>query len=484
MAYQPETDNDGVIKPGLYATPTRNLIENKGLLTGKGMLYAGTGTSKEFVCGVNEDKTDKKILVPVTTAINPSGASEGSVLIKKSTEDGGWIVDKIGNNNITNRAITGDKLAENFTYITSDTSSFCLQDSSNNSTPRLLFVESNNHASVALQADLKSQELEGKSYTLTLPNENGTVATKEQIESGEIVAKGARIAQYASEDTSKGTIEERLTSLGFRTGSLEILADNSGRKPSVDLNLIRKEGNVVTIYYSGEEGRASLDSSSLRQNIVGKIPSEFWPSTASIQRITELSSVASNLSLLKFNNEWYLQSSSTTANIDEIFAYNLKQESSIDEIQLEYLPEISVPEGVEKTVVTRSLANATDWDLIENIPYVLNANSNNVVVSYDKDTSQKHNAYSGTVPDSTYDTSAYTGSGFFLAGAGSPAGYYADLYVKWNKTNKTVTYILSKYNKIDGTILTPTKEGVATAKLSAFATNAKTLYLRGWHIFV
>ncbi len=100
MAYQPEGDNNGVISPGLYATPMRNLTENKGLLTGKGMLYAGTGTNKEFVCGTNEDGTDKKITVPVTTAISPSGADEGSVLIKDSSKTGGWKVDKIGKDNI------------------------------------------------------------------------------------------------------------------------------------------------------------------------------------------------------------------------------------------------------------------------------------------------------------------------------------------------------------------------------------------------
>lgn len=443
MAYKPEEDNAGVISPNLYATPMRNLTENKGLLHKKGMLYAGTGTSKEFVCGVNEDKTDKKILVPVTTAINPSGASEGSVLIKKSTEDGGWIVDKIDANSLKDSAVIAAKLGSDIVNTTS---------------------QSANGITVTLQQNATTKKLD-------------IGLTSDRV----INATNATYAQYASEDTSKGTIEERLTSLGFKTGSLEILADNSGRKPSVDLNLIRKEGNVVTIYYSGEHGRVIIGSNST----IGKIPSEFWPSTElPANQIIALTSVASKLFLTKFNNEWYLSNSSDAADINEIFAYNLKQESSIDEIQLEYLPEISVPEGVDKTVVTRSLANATDWDLIENIPYVLKANSNNVVVSYDKDTSQKHNAYSGTVPDSTYDTSAYTGSGFHLASAGSPAGYYADLYVKWNKTNKTVTYILSKYNKIDSTILTPTTEGVATAKLSAFATNAKTLYLRGWNIFV
>lgn len=431
-----EKVTNSVIPNGTEAKVMRNLIENKGLLKGKGKLYAGT-----------DDTTSTG--APVTTAIDPSGASDGSVLIKKSTEDGGWTVDKINADNLYDNAVTTQKIQDG-QVIAAKLGSDIVNTTS----------KSANGITVTLQQNATTKKLD-----IGLTSDKVTNAT---------------YAQYASEDTSKGTIEERLTSLGFKTGSLEILADDSGRKPSVNLNLIRKEGNVVAVYYSGEKGRASLDSSSLRQNIVGKIPSEFWPSTTPTQRVTELSSAASDLSLLKFNNEWYLQSSSTTADISEIFAYNLKQEPSIDEIQLEYLPEISVPEGVDKTVVTRSLANATDWDLIENIPYVLNANSNNVVVSYDKDTSQTHKEYYGVVPDSTYDTSTYNNSGFLLASRGNISGYNTSLHVVWDKTNRTVSYILSKYNRLNATT-----EGVATAKLSAFAGDGtKTLSLRGWNIFV
>ena len=187
-----------IIEPNLNATLMRNQMETKNELSAKGSLYVGTGdtTPVEYI---GTDGATAITDVPVTTHIAPNGKTDdGKVLIADSAKPEGWKIDKIGNDNITNGTITGDKLAENFTYITSDTSSFCLQDSSNNSTPRLSFVESNNHASVALQADLKSQELEGESYTLKLPNENGTVATKEQIESGDIVAKTATYASTAN----------------------------------------------------------------------------------------------------------------------------------------------------------------------------------------------------------------------------------------------------------------------------------------------
>lgn len=105
MAYKPENDNDGVISTNLYATPMRNLMENKGLLHKKGMLYAGTGSANEFV---KNDKNEK-ISVPVTTAIDPSNAVDGTVLIKNSTKDSGWEVGQVGTAGIAAGAITNEQ---------------------------------------------------------------------------------------------------------------------------------------------------------------------------------------------------------------------------------------------------------------------------------------------------------------------------------------------------------------------------------------
>ena len=77
-----EKVTNSVIPNGTEAKVMRNLIENKGLLNGKGKLYAGT-----------DDTTSTG--APVTTAIDPSGADDGSVLIKDSTQTGGWKVDKV-----------------------------------------------------------------------------------------------------------------------------------------------------------------------------------------------------------------------------------------------------------------------------------------------------------------------------------------------------------------------------------------------------
>ena len=87
-----EKVTNSVIPNGTEAKVMRNLIENKGLLNGKGKLYAGT-----------DDTTSTG--APVTTAIDPSGADDGSVLIKDSTKDGGWTVGQVGTASIAARAV-------------------------------------------------------------------------------------------------------------------------------------------------------------------------------------------------------------------------------------------------------------------------------------------------------------------------------------------------------------------------------------------
>lgn len=212
-----------IIENGLDATLMRNKMESKDALANKGALYVGTGDVTP-VTHKDKEGADETTNVPKTTSIAPNGKTDdGKILIADSAKLEGWKIDKIGNDNITNGTITGDKLAENFTYITSDTGSFRLQDSSNNSTPRLSFVELDNHASVALQANLKSQELEGESYTLTLPNKNGTVATKEQIENGDIIAKSASYASTANATTINGKgISEIFNSDGATVKKAEV----------------------------------------------------------------------------------------------------------------------------------------------------------------------------------------------------------------------------------------------------------------------
>lgn len=72
-------------------------------------------------------------------------------------------------------------------------------------------------------------------------------AKKSDLTSGAIVVKtatnatNATRASYASADTSKGTIEERLTNLGFKSGVVAMF--NSAITPTT--NFVRRQGNYV-----------------------------------------------------------------------------------------------------------------------------------------------------------------------------------------------------------------------------------------------
>lgn len=87
-------------------------------------------------------------------------------------------------------------------------------------------------------------------------------------------ATNANIAQYASDDISKGTIEERLTNLGFRQGSFSISL-KTGAAPTITTNSIVRQGNYCIgsfdIGYAGPGANIYLNE----YNVI--IPEEFRP---------------------------------------------------------------------------------------------------------------------------------------------------------------------------------------------------------------
>lgn len=70
-------------------------------------------------------------------------------------------------------------------------------------------------------------------------------------------------AQYASEDTSKGTIEERLTTLGFKEGS--VILDNN---TTATINSLKKQGKYVIFNFTGD---------AYNSNSTITIPEDFRP---------------------------------------------------------------------------------------------------------------------------------------------------------------------------------------------------------------
>lgn len=91
--------------------------------------------------------------------------------------------------------------------------------------------------------------------------ENDGVTVKE--------ATQAKYAQYADADTTKGTIEERLTNLGFREGSISLASEITATQ-----NKLTRQGNYCLL-------TLRLDSSSTLSTssttTIGVIPEEFRP---------------------------------------------------------------------------------------------------------------------------------------------------------------------------------------------------------------
>ena len=84
-------------------------------------------------------------------------------------------------------------------------------------------------------------------------------------------ATKATYAKYASEDTSKGTIEERLTNLGFKEGTVSI------SHGTATLNNIKKKGKycILNLVVKAESG--NLVVSPAQGYIFAKVPAEFIP---------------------------------------------------------------------------------------------------------------------------------------------------------------------------------------------------------------
>ena len=111
----------------------------------------------------------------------------------------------------------------------------------------------------------------------------GTLATKDKVDTTDFAANAkcpnatkadsatnatnATIATYASADTSKGTIEERLTALGFKEGNVK---NSSG---DIVLKLFR-QGNYVIAIYNGYRNNYQNDLGELNGK---QVPANFKP---------------------------------------------------------------------------------------------------------------------------------------------------------------------------------------------------------------
>lgn len=87
----------------------------------------------------------------------------------------------------------------------------------------------------------------------------------------------ARIALYASADTSKGTIEERLTNLGFKQGSVSLSLGSATE------NVVQRQGNYCFVNIScsltGSAPGGTQSTNKTTHILKGTVDSVFYPKT-------------------------------------------------------------------------------------------------------------------------------------------------------------------------------------------------------------
>ena len=192
--------------------------------------------------------------------------SENTLLVKDDTQEGGLGWKNVGNvikdaktaGQVIN-ANNADRILRNvpanisseLIKVTSDTAKFC----------GLVIGSRDSGASISVETrpDVSGAEVEIRQKGVsTLMSINGVCN----------INGTAKYARYASSDTSKGTIEERLTNLGFNRVPLEIInLPYTGTLTSSSLELL-KEGNFLKLNLSFE-----ISGSASETNCIGNIVS-------------------------------------------------------------------------------------------------------------------------------------------------------------------------------------------------------------------
>lgn len=174
---------NSVIANGLEAKTMRHRMENKDLLSQKGALYVGTGNTTSTGAAV-------------TASIAPNGKTDdGKVLIANSTANEGWQIGKITASNIEDGAVSPTKLNLQSDY-TVKTLTVHATDS--------LDEQFAKYTNTGIEYAGINDSLNTLVYPTELPDTTGTVATKEQIENGDIIAKSASYASTANATTING----------------------------------------------------------------------------------------------------------------------------------------------------------------------------------------------------------------------------------------------------------------------------------------
>ena len=94
------------------------------------------------------------------------------------------------------------------------------------------------------------------------------------LSDGSVIPK---VAQYASSDISKGTIEQRLTNLGFKMGSVSIVGGGSAQ--------LSRQGNYVIVKLTVNNIRWETSSALYQGGSLATLPENFRPKSTISMRI-------------------------------------------------------------------------------------------------------------------------------------------------------------------------------------------------------
>lgn len=208
-----------IIPNNIQAKEFRYRAECRDQLQHKGDLYVGTGITEEVALddGTTKNMCKTEPLYRTTDGLIPASdnsnqPTDGMALLIDNSNSTGWTVGQIETAGIKDGAITEAKLSKEY-YIKNNSIDFTA-DRLTGTLPHISWSKQSNIAgrpsTLTLQVPLQSAERTTTTLNFPVTNSTNTLATKEQIESGEIVAK---IAQYATANTTLGTISERLASL-------------------------------------------------------------------------------------------------------------------------------------------------------------------------------------------------------------------------------------------------------------------------------